>query len=120
MAVLARAEALSDVGHAEGELVDHLRRHFLRDMRGSVCGRVRRRSLSTCYAVAILVCLIEIVWYPCYVSWNRLICPPAQSCTTAHCFNLRLKLDAGVVTRNLPTFCLRNIILIPSRKCQDL
>ena len=61
MAVLARAEALSDVGHAEGELVDHLRRHFLRDMRGSVCGRVRRQSLSTCYAVAILVCLIEIV-----------------------------------------------------------
>ena len=63
---LACAEARSEVGHAAGELVHHPRRHFLRGMGGSVCDRVRRQSLSTCYAVAILVCLIKIVWYPCY------------------------------------------------------
>ena len=66
MAGLARAEALSDVGHAGGDLVDHLRRHLLKVMGGSVCGHGRRQSLSTSYAVAIPVCLVKVGWYPCY------------------------------------------------------
>ena len=66
MAGLARVEALSDVGHAGGDLVDHLRRQLLRVMGGSVCGHGRRQSLSTCYAVAVPVCLINVGWYPCY------------------------------------------------------